>query len=193
MSAEEGQSPPAEGGNGGSKMQLLLPLLNTVAILAVIGTLVYTRILFKRPSITEADERARIAQSTVTSLQQNAPTPGNMTFDPVTVNIESNPGHPRPADDERQIQGKMHYANIGFALELRDISTKDRLEPLRPLILDKVLAIVGRKSFQELTTVQGRYVVKTEILDATNEIAIRELKSRDVPVMNVYFNRFIVQ
>ena len=68
---------------------------------------------------------------------------------------------------------------------------KEELEANRPILLDGVLQILGKKDFNELTTVQGRYVLRTQILDLANEMSKR--KGRDPLFTNVYFTHFIVQ
>ena len=117
-----------------------------------------------------------------------------MNFEPLTVNIASSPVEPKPADGTaKQIQGKLHYVNVGFALELRDSRQKDSLENLRPILQDKILSMLGRKQFQELTTVQGRYVLRTQIMELTNELAKKALATQDAVVTNVYFTQFLAQ
>src|SRR6185312_7833803 len=115
--------------------------------MAGLGALAYTKLLYHRPSITEDAERTRLE-----ALKASPPpeaVPGYLSFDPVTVNIAPVPAQPKPADGTAsQLQGKLHYANIGFALELRDVSKKDDIDNLRPLIMDRFLAMVGKKDFQ---------------------------------------------
>jgi xanthosine utilization system XapX-like protein len=41
---------------------MILGVLNTIAILGLLGMLVYTQILYKRPLITENSERAKIVE-----------------------------------------------------------------------------------------------------------------------------------
>lgn len=156
--APEAEAAPAP---SGPKLPLILGLVNTVAVLAAMGALLYTRVLYKRPAITETTERARIAKE---YAKPSAPAEsGFVNFEPAKINIAA--------------AGKMHYALIGFQLEIRDITKKGEVEKVRPLIMDRFLGIVGRKEFHELTNVQGRYVLKTQILDAINT-TIRENAGR---------------
>ena len=201
----------ASGSGGGlkEKLPLLLALLNAVAILATLGLLVYTRILFKRPPITEEAERARLTQ--LHASPKAPPPPGLVEFPVMTVNILSNPVQPRPLPGQpQQIQGKLHYATLAFSLEVRDAAKKDVIEELRPLITDKVIGLVGRKSPQELATVQGRYVLRSQIIESTNELLEktkipapvahgRRRKILGTPpppeplVTNLFFSQMIVQ
>lgn len=178
-------------------MALLLPLLNTVVIMGALGLLVYTQLIFKRPQITETSERARLAKTK--SLPVPLPTPITVDFETVTVNIEAAPAHLRGGEqgNSAATMGKIHYVNVGFALELRDMRDKDLLEDLKPRLMDKVLSMVGKKSLVELNTVQGRYVLRTQIMDMANNIATGESSKKAAPrepfVTNVYFTQFVVQ
>lgn len=187
-SADTGPKPP--------KLPLILGLLNTVAILAAAGTLAYTKILFKRPPITEDGERARLERAK-TAPKPEAQT-GYVTFDPLTINISPSPPQPKaPEGAQSQLQGKLHYANIGFSLELHDISRKEEVEAIKPLIADQFLSLVGHKQFHELTSVQGRYVLKTQLIETVNALAAKRLDtSKPDPgplVTDLFFNQFVVQ
>ncbi len=190
----EKEAAAAPGPAGASKGPIFLALSNTIVVLAGLGFLTYTKILYHRPSITEESERARLE-----ALQASPPpeiVPGFLTFDPVTVNIAPIPSQPKPADNtSRQLQGKLHYASIGFALELRDMNKKDDLENIRPLLMDRFLAMVGKKDFQELVTVNGRYLLRSELLDVANQLIFSRLnKGKSDPwVTNIYFTQFLVQ
>jgi flagellar basal body-associated protein FliL len=172
-------------------------LFNTVCILAALGLLFYTKLVHKKTPITEASERARL----VARLQLKTPQlqSTSVLFESVTVNIRSNPNEPKPAPGtSNQIKGKLHYATVGFALEIRDEAKKDRIEGVRPVLMDTVLGILGRKGFSELTTVQGRYLLRNQILDTANNLIAKndekqKAKRPDPLVTNVFFTNFIVQ
>jgi flagellar basal body-associated protein FliL len=182
------------------------------------GLLAYTKLIFKRPPITESAERERLAKRK--AKMEKAPTvPGLVAFEPVTVNI-------KPVQPKTSGEAVLRYAKIGFALELKDGSKKGEIEELKPVFMDKLMSLLGRKSYSDLTTVQGRFLVRTEIMDAINELIQksridthkakqekeakaghgeqagdaaheddeREIaQSREVLVTNVYFTDFIVQ
>ncbi len=161
-----------------------------------LGLLVYTKIIHKRPPITEASERARLAAK----LQQHTPSTqtGTVVFESVTVNIRSTPNEPKPADGtSNQIKGKLHYATVGFALEIRDEAKKEKIESIRAMIMDQLLGVLGRKSFNDLTSVQGRYLLRNQILETANQLIAKNDKNQksniDPLVTNVFFTNFIVQ
>ncbi len=177
-----------------SKGPLILALLNTVVILGVLGFMFYTRLVFKRPVITESSERARLAQ--IHASPTPVATPGLIDFEPVTVNIQSAPAQPKPADGTpQQIQGKLHYVTVGFSVEIRDMAMKAAVDQIRPVLMDKVLSLLGHKGFSELTTVQGRYILRSQILEFTNNLLAGAQTSgpKMAVATNVYFTKFIVQ
>ncbi len=190
-------APAAEGGQEAAKpkkpldLGLLLAVVNMVAILAALGMFVYTRILFKRPPITEDAERARLAAEV--KKAGLAATPGIVAFEPVTINIKASLTGLEPAGPAGLAQGKMHYATVTMIYELKDANRKDLLEELKPIILDRFFSMMGRKSYAELTSVQGRYVLRTQLIDTANQLLLSETKDPNAVVTNIYFVTFLVQ
>ena len=188
-------APEAPSAPGPSKLPIILGLVNILAVLGVGGLMIYTRLIYKRPAITENAERVRIAAAHASPKPTDAP--GLIAFEPITVNIEPTPSQPMPAEGSpQQIQGKLHYVTVGFALEVRDKAQADRIEALRAILVDRMLSMLGRKGFHELITVQGRYVLRTQILELANELASRDAPgpgAKDALVSNVFFTHFTVQ
>ncbi len=174
---------------------LLIALgLNTFVTLSAMGFGLYSKVLYKRPKVTDALERSRLFDLyvPVKMAEKNHYFP----FRSMTVNIASNPDAPRAADGTAgQIQGKLHYLTVSFSLELRDVDFYQQMTTYAPFIIDQVIRIVGKKPFHELATVQGRYVLASEILDAANQL----ISQRDpgyahqAALSHVYFEHFMVQ
>lgn len=180
----------------GGKLKLGLPLVltlaHTVAAVAVTGLAAYVFLIYKRPPITEEGEREKVAM--LKASPRPPPAPGYLKFDPISVNITPVPATPRPADGTtQQLQGKLHYATVAFTLEIRDTSRQEEVEALRPIIVDNLLAMVGKRTFYELVTVQGRYVLRTQIQDSTNRLLAASRPGTEPLVTNVFFTEFTVQ
>ncbi len=180
-----------------SLVSLIFPLLNTLAVLATLGILYYSKVVYKRAPITEEGERNRL-----TRQHQSPPSEAPsvwMNFDPITVNIAPtvNPPSPHPSTrpSSNPLYGKLHYLTLAFTLEVRDPKQMPLLENLKPTLLDQVISIVGRKQFHELNTVQGRYVLQSQILDFVNQkiSSMQEENDPDEVVTHVYLTQFIVQ
>jgi flagellar basal body-associated protein FliL len=186
--AADAETKPA----GPPKGPLLLALANTLAILAALGALVYTRLLYKRPAITESSERARLEASRKTAPAP-AMTPGLIPFDPLTANIEPVPPQLQgtPGTAEGRIQGKLHYCTLGFSLEVRDIGRSEAIDRIKPVLIDRLLSMLGRKAYYELSTVQGRYLLRQQIVGLVNDL-LAERKEAPLAT-DVFFTQFVVQ
>ena len=182
MSDAKTDAPTTSGGGGPSKLPLILVLVNTVAVLVALIFFLYPEFVFKKPKFTEPGERERISQ--LAAAPAPKATAGMVKFDPMVLNIKSSGNENDP---------KMHFLKLTFSIELQDMNTAAALDGIKPVILDRLLNMLGRKSFQELITVQGRFVLRTEILDLSNALLIKEVGRKDTLVTNVYFDEFIVQ
>lgn len=186
--AEEEKEKPKKK-NKGDLLALLPPLLNTVVTLGALGFLVYTKFIFKRPGIHEPEERKKLEEAQKKQKEEDQKVV-YFTLDPITVNIASSP-----------IQGagpearKMHYVNLGISFETHGEKNKEILESLKPYILDQVILILGKKTLDQVATVQGRYVLQFQIQDAVNQLAFTKLATppHDPPVSHTFFNQLIAQ
>jgi flagellar basal body-associated protein FliL len=175
---------------GPPKTPLILALVNTLAVMGALGFLIYTKVLFKRPSITETGERERLAE--LKAKPPAATAPGLISFDATTVNIQPTQVSPTEASGD-STRMKLHYVTFEFSLEVNDLSRKEEVEELRPRIMDRLLSMMGRKTFAELTTVQGRYLLRSQIGEIVNALTSSEDGSSAPLVTNVFFKQFIVQ
>jgi flagellar basal body-associated protein FliL len=181
-------------GKNSGKSFTLLQILNSIVLLATLSLLYYSKLIYKRPPITESKERERIAALQATPALP--PTPMLIPFDPITANIRT---YPEQANHGEQISQKnlvkSHYATVAFSLEIRDSSQKEFAEMLRPYILDKLIQLLGKKQFHELTTDQGRYILTAELISSANQLAQTHTKnpSKEPLVNHLYYTQFIVQ
>lgn len=159
------------------KVSFLLIALNLIAVLAAGGSLVYTRIIFKKPVITETSERKKLFEKKKVVAEVHEA--GYLTFEQTSFNLQP-------------YEGKLHYLNTTFSIQVVDASKLGDLEFLKPLILDRLQIDLIKKPFHELTTVQGRFVLKNQILDLGNKLA-SEHKIAEVPFSDVHFSEFLIQ
>lgn len=167
------------------KLPLILALVNSAVVAGVLGTAFYTMVLFKRPEITESGERARLAEA---AAPKAAVAPGRIEFKPVMFNIRPNPAKPghAPASDSL-LAGKQHYVQLGMSLEIRNAEDTEKFEYIRPIFLDELNHALATKSFDDLTTVQGRFLLRAEILELANNLI------KEPAVTDVFFSQFVVQ
>lgn len=195
MSDAPNPAAPDASGGGESKAPLLFALLNTLGLLGATGVLYYTRMAFKRPPITEVGERNRL--SVEHEKPKAATKTGVIPFDVVTVNIRANPAKPGLAEGtSHQVEGKLHYASVAFTLEILDEARAGQINDIKPLLMDRFLQLLGNKAFHDLNTVQGRYVLRSQIQDMANDLIKergRTPEDQAQLVSQVYLTHFTVQ
>ncbi len=159
-----------------SKLSLFLGILNSLAALAVLGLFVYSKVLYKRPVMTESAERVKLqkkeklAAPMVKALVQ---------LEPVTSNL----------DLYKNEAGKevAHLVSLTAVIEIRDEKEKERFEKVRPIFMDQLLEKLGHRTFQDLNQVQGRYLLRSELIESMNKIF-------GEPVLTeIYFLDFLLQ
>ncbi len=187
---EEGSvSPEAKA----AKLVLVAVIVNLVIVFVGAGSTYFTRILYKRPAITEPTERDRLEKKYSDKDHKSDST--MVIFKPLTLNIATKPNPAKAADGtDSQLQGKIHYATIGFGIEIREASRKERIEALTPVITDRFLSMLGRKEMHELTSVQGRYLLRSQLIDMLNDVVGSQSGMGDEELItNVFFTEFQIQ
>jgi flagellar basal body-associated protein FliL len=177
-----------------SKVFLIISLLNVVAMLGACSFFAYSKLFFKRNAITDERERERLSSLLAKPQAQAVPT--FVKWDPLSVNIQTSPVQPKPADGTaQQIEGKLHYVTLALAMEIQDEPRRVVVEELKPFILDQLILLLGKKQFHELSTVQGRYILSSQILDMVNQIILSKssTSNKEDLVTRVYFTQFVVQ
>lgn len=172
---------------------VILGVLNTVSLLGLLGVLVYTQVLYKRPQLTESLEREKITEEFSKKPAEMKRT--IVSFDPIQANL-------KPTPIGVQVQGgppqqmKTHFISMTLALELIDADFESAVKGQLPKFLDKLLRELGSTTVDELSSVQGRYLLRSKIAGIMNDLVREEKKlpPTSTPVIaNVYFSDFIVQ
>lgn len=172
---------------------MILGLLNTIGLLGLLGVLVYTQILYKRPVITETVEREKITQ-------EFSKKPAEMkkiivSLEPIQANLKASPiGVQVPGGPPQQM--KSHFLTATLAMELLDSDFESVVKGRTSKFLDQLLRELGETSVDELASVQGRFLLRSKIAGIMNDLVREEKKlpSTSTPVVtNVYFSDFVVQ
>ncbi len=104
---------------------------------------------------------------------------GLITLDPITANLD-------PFVDTDG-QKKTHYVSLILSIEVRDEKEIPKFEFIKPVIQDQIIQQLGKRTFQDLNQVQGRYLFRSLIIDATNAYL------KEPVVTEVYFSDFLLQ
>lgn len=158
-------------------MGMLLAVINTVFVLIALSTVVYTKMLYKRPTIDEDVEFKKMADAA--KLPEAGSEKALFNFDQMTVNIA-------------QTSGKAHFVTIAFSVECRDSETASAVKQLKSQLTDKVIASLAKRQITELNTIQGKLLLKTELMRVFNEILNGSAK---IPagITDIFFANFILQ
>lgn len=155
----------------------ILLLINSLAAAGAVFMLLQ-KMNYKRPPITEAAESEKLRKK----LKKPKPVgpPGSLAFQPVTINLAA-------SEAGSGGDNKVHYATLAFAISTIDAGAASKLETIRPLLQDKMISMVGKRDYQDLTSVQGRYMLRTQLRELANQLA------KEALVTEVYFTEFVVQ
>ncbi len=165
--AEGGAAPAAP--KAKPPLGVLLILVNTLLVLAALGMMVYTKLLFKRPVISEETELEKKIDEVKAPAEKSL-----VSFDQILVNIA-------------MTSGKTHYATLQFTVECRTQAVASLVEAKKAHLIDKVIASLSKRQITELNTIQGKLLLKTELL--------REFNALTEPggVTDMFFPTFILQ
>ena len=172
-------------------IQLIVVLLNTVVLIAGVGTLAYTKLIFKRPKITESAEREKLEQAA--KKPKAATESAVISLDSISVNVSPTVIKGQPEETSPALRNKLHYVTLGVAVEFSDVNQQPVIEEMKPFLTDQIISLVGKQDFFELNTVHGRYLLRSQIIEAANELLKKTIKKTDVVVTNIYFNEFMLK
>jgi flagellar basal body-associated protein FliL len=169
----------------------ILVLLNTVALLGVLGLAVYTKILYKRPKITEEASRAALEKEQAHQAILSGANKVLVKFDQIEANL-------KPSQIGAAVEGgppvqlKPHFVTMVMSLEILDPSFEPKMKEVTPKFTDQLLQAMGQTTVDELASVQGRFILRSKISGMMNDL-LRTSKNDPPIVTNVYFSEFVVQ
>lgn len=153
-------------------MQFLLVVANATLMVLALVAVVYVKLLYHPPSLRETTELTKDAAS-IAKPQQPSPDI-IVSFPEMTVNIATT-------------SGKAHYATVAISLKCLDQRAATLARAQKAILLDRVVFALGKREITELNTVQGRMLLKTELLRDFNDIL------PGGSILDIYFPTFIMQ
>jgi len=184
---EEGAKPASGGGLKAllGNLPVMVGLLSSLATLGTLGFVAYAKLIFKRPPITEYSERQRLELRKKQKVEVF--NPGYIKFEKFLAHIKPEGLEPRFAGESRSgSHPKLRYLSVAFVLEVGDESQASKIEDVKPQFMDALISTLGRKTYAELNTLQGRYLLRNEIVDQANELVKKPI------VTNVFFTDFVL-
>jgi len=80
-----------------------------------------------------------------------------------------------------------HYVKTALTLELTNPAAKEEITQRMPQIRDAILLLIGNKTFEELQDLEGKKVLKAEIMSKINGFL------QAGKVKSIFFTEFVVQ
>jgi flagellar basal body-associated protein FliL len=186
MAEAENKDAPAEGEapapKGPSKLPLIVLILSMLSTIAVAGVIYYTRVLYKRPPITESAERKRLLEAAEEAKKLKIKPDAErdwIRFEKFQANLK-----PKTKSDGGL---RLYYVNMEFSLQIADKRELQKFEEVRPKFTDELIQTLTKKEFDEITTVQGRYLLRLEMQDLANKLLQAPL------ITSVEFTQFQAQ
>ncbi len=156
---EEEEAKPKKKG----KSKLLIIIILAAVVLGGGGFFAYTKFLAK-PKPAEADQKQQ--QQEVKEEQ-----PVLFALDPFVVNLSE----------------RGRFLKCTMQLELIDKSYEDLAKEKTPPIRDAIITLISSKTADSITTPEGKFQLKDEILMRANAAVGKDI------FKNVYFTEFVMQ
>ncbi len=188
MAEEKKDEAPAKDEPAGPKMILGLSLpmfgmaaLNALVMIGGMSYVVYVKMIYKKPPITEPMVVAEIKKNALPKKNLLSGTVEEEkkffteAFPEMTVNLRTTKG------------GKEHFATLEVALACENEQCASALKASKAKIQDTIQAAISSRSYTELNSIEIKARLKFEIQQKVNAFL------QDDPVTEVYFTDFIVQ
>jgi len=155
---EEEESKPKKKG----KSKLLIIIIAAVVLLGGGGFFAYTK-FFAKPKPAEAEQQQQ--------QQVKEEQPVLFALDPFVVNLSE----------------RGRFLKCTMQLELIDKSYEDLAKEKTPPIRDAIITLISSKTADSITTPEGKFQLKDEILMRANAAVGKDI------FKNVYFTEFVMQ
>ncbi len=84
-------------------------------------------------------------------------------------------------------RGKDRYLRVTIQLQLEKPTLKEEMDQRLPQVRDRILTIVPTKTYETVTALEGKAVLRDELLKSLNEVL------QSGKITNLYFTEFVVQ
>ncbi len=154
----------------GSNMMLIIIIIIMGVVIGIGGALAF--IMLKSKGDAPAQQPAagvERKEEKKTDTHQIGPI---MMLDPFIVNLSGS---------------GLNYLKLQMGLELNNPEVEKEITTKKPQIQDTIILLLSTKSFDDISTGQGKLVLKDELITRLNNIL------RTGSIRNIYFTSFIVQ
>ncbi len=168
--AQEQEEPKKKGGF----LKILIIVIVAMLIGAGGGFFAY-KMFFAKPAPIPTDNASQTAkkpQAPPVIPKKNEILP-MIDLDPFIINL---------ADKDTR-----RYLKVKMSLEVSDKKVEDEIKKRMPEIRDIITLLLSSKTYADLSTIDGKLALKTEIVNRLNSVIISGR------VTNVFFTEFVIQ
>ena len=173
MADEEVKNEQEEQPKKKSKLKLIIIILIALIILGGGGFAAYMFLFKKSPPPKPAGDNGTAKAAQVVPIKKKKEILPQIELDPFIVNL---------AD-----RNQRRYLKIKIALELSDKKLEDEIKKREAEIRDLITMLLSSKTYNDISTFDGKLALKTGIMNRLNTILINGR------VTNVFFVDFVVQ
>jgi flagellar basal body-associated protein FliL len=147
--------------------------VNLLLLLGALGGLVYTRLIFERPAITETAEMAEQKK------EAKKPPPSAervlISLEEMRINLAASQSQ------------TAHYVSFAMNLECANEEMASKVEEQKQKIIDRIITTFNRTEFNDINTVQGRLILKELLIHDLNRII------GVTAITDIYYSLFVLQ
>jgi flagellar protein FliL len=161
----------SEQGQSSKRSPMLLIIAAVLAVLLIGGGVTAFLLLNReKPSTAAGDSASNTPTASIESSDLVGPM---IDIEPFIVNILDPNG--------------TRYLKAAITLEVQNDKKGEAVKQRMPQVRDAILLLMGNKTFNELSDLQGKLQLRSELLDRLNEILGKN------SVRKIYFTDFVVQ
>jgi flagellar FliL protein len=169
----EKENAPEQAPAGKLSTKMLLIAAGVLVLLAGGGVTAFMLFGGEKPAPQETAEGTGGGALAVTPAGQPEVIGPMVDFEPFIVNILDRDG--------------TRYLKAAITLEMADAESVEAVKQRMPQLRDAILLLIGNKTFNELSDLQGKLQLRSELLDRLNKIL------SNGSVRKIYFTDFVVQ
>jgi flagellar FliL protein len=143
--------------------------LNVAVVGASTALVIYAHLVLGPPPTDEVAEYTGMARAAMVELKKQP-----VVFKEIVVNLYSR-------------ERRLRFLDLIMNLEVYDDGQQQRVEKVKPIIIDTLIDITGNMKPEELNSVTGRILLEARLKNKVNSIIEAKL------VKKIYFSKFIIQ
>jgi flagellar FliL protein len=143
--------------------------LNGLVVAAAAAVVFYSHNMIKPPKTDEVKEFTGMLRNSMVELKKQP-----VTFNEMVMNLYSR-------------ERRLRFLNLTMNLEVYEDGQQERVNTMKPIIIDALIDITGNMRPDELNSVTGKILLEARLKNKINAVVNSRL------VKKIYFSKFIIQ